>query len=168
MDAVAELHAALKLAPGHPVLTYELGSAYYSARDYDRAIATLTPLLQAHPDDVRLLAIVGGSWLQLRRPEEALPLLKRAADLDRADPSHRLALGRAYLLDGNSGEAISAIEPLLAEDADGSLHLQVARAYRAIGQQDKAAALLARSEELQRAAEARDAAAAQRTITAPK
>lgn len=167
-DAVAELEAALKLAPGQPVLTYELGFAYYSARDYDRAIATLTPLRQAHPDNVRLLAAIGGSWLQLRRPEEALPVLRRAADLEPADSSHHVALGRAYVMNGDYAEAIRTIEPLLAADADGSLHVQVARAYTALGQPDKAAALLARSEELQRAAGARDEAAAQRTITPPK
>lgn len=167
-DAVEELQAALKLAPGHPVLTYELGSAYYAARDYDRAIATLTPLLKAHADNVRLLEIIGGSLLQMRRPEEALPLLRHAVDLEPEDASHRLPLGRAYLLTGDFAGAIRTIEPLLDQDADGSLHVQVARAYTGLGQPDKAAGLLARSEELQREAEARDAAAARRTITPPK
>jgi len=167
MDAVQELKAALKLAPGHPVLTYELGSACFAARDYDGAIATLTPLLEKHPDDVRVLEIVGDSLLQLRRPEEALPMLRRVVDLEPEDASHRLPLGRAYLLTGDFAGVIRTIEPLLDQDPDGSLHVQVARAYTGLGQPDKAAALLARSEELQRAAQARDAAAARRTITPP-
>jgi predicted Zn-dependent protease len=167
VDAVQELKAALKLAPGHPVLTYELGSACFAARDYDGAIAALTPLLQKHPDDVRVLEIVGGSLLQLRRPEEALPMLRRVVDLEPEDASHRLPLGRADLLTGDFAGAIRTIEPLLDQDPDGSLHVQVSRAYTGLGQPDKAAALLARSEELQRAAQARDAAAARRTITPP-
>jgi len=167
VDAVEELKAALKLAPGHPVLTYELGAACFAARDYDGAIETLTPLLQKHPDEVRILAIVGGSLLELRRPEEALPMLRRVVDLEPEDASHRLPLGRAYLLTGDFAGAIRTIEPLLDHDPDGSLHVQVARAYIGLGQRDKAAALLARSEELQRAAQARDAAAARRTITPP-
>ena len=46
-DAIAELKAALTFAPGDPALSYELASAYYAARDYDQAVATLAPLLQS-------------------------------------------------------------------------------------------------------------------------
>ena len=167
-DAVEELKAALGFAPGNPALVYELGSAYRSARDYDRAVATLSPLLQAHPDDVRLLEVVGHSLMQLRRPEDALPILQRAVERDSTDPGLRLALGRAHLQTGNFAAAIPLIEAHLADDRDGSLHVQLARAYTGLGQTEKATALLARAQELQRAAEERDAAAAQRTITAPK
>jgi predicted Zn-dependent protease len=167
-DAVAELKAALNFSPDSFALVYELGSAYHSARDYDRAVATLSPLLDKRPDDIRLLELVGDSLLQLRRPEEALPVLQRAVDHDPSGPASRLALGRAYLFAGNFAAAVRVIEPLLAADRDGSLHVQLARAYSGVGQKEKAAVLLARSQELQRAAEEREAAAAQRTITPPK
>ena len=85
-----------------------------------------------------------------------------------ADPGPRLALGRAYLHNGDFAAAIPLIEAQLADDQDGSLHVQLARAYTGLGQRDKAAALLARSQEMQRAAEERNRAAAQRTITPPK
>jgi predicted Zn-dependent protease len=168
VDAVAELKAALTFAPGDPALTSELASSYYSARDFEQALATLSPLLRAHPDDVPLLKMVGYSLLQLRRLDEALPLLQRVVERDPADPAPRLALGRAYVQNGDFAAAIPLIEAQLADDWDGSLHVQLARAYTGLGQRDKAAALLARSQEIQRADQERSAAAAQRTLTPPK
>jgi predicted Zn-dependent protease len=80
----------------------------------------------------------------------------------------RLALGRAYVQSGNFTAAIPLLESQLSADQDGSVHVQLARAYAAAGQRDKAAALLARSQELHRASEERAAAATRRSITPPK
>ena len=167
-DAVAELKAALTFAPGDPALIDELGALFYLARDFEQAVATLSPLLQAHPEEARLLKVVGYSLLQLRRVEEALPILQRAVERDPTDPGPRLALGRAYLQHGDFAAAIPLIEAQLAGDQDGSLHVQLARAYTGLGRRDKAAALLVRSQELQRAADERNTAAAKRTITPPR
>ncbi len=167
-DALAELKAALAFAPGDPALLDDLGTTYYAAREYEQAIATLSPLLKVNPDDPRLLVVYGDSLLQLQRVDEALPVLQRASERDPSDPTPGLALGRAHLQKGNFAEAIPLIETQLAGDTDGSLHVQLARAYTGVGQKDKAAALLARSQELQRAAQERGAAAGQRTITPPK
>ena len=60
-DAIVELNAALTFAPGNPALLYELASACYLARDYEQAVATLSPLLEARPDDPRLLELAGYS-----------------------------------------------------------------------------------------------------------
>ena len=68
----------------------------------------------------------------------------------------RLALGRAYLQKGDFAAAIPLIEPQLAGDKDGSLHVQLARAYTGLGQKEKGAALLERSQEIQRAAQERE------------
>jgi predicted Zn-dependent protease len=167
LDAVAELKAALRFAPDDPALIYELASSYYAARDYEQVAATLTPLLLVHPDDARLLKLVGYAYLQLRRLEEALPLLRRAADRDASDPGPQRALGRAYLQNGEFARAIPLIEAQLADDDDGSLHVQLARAYAGIGRNDRTASLLERSQQLQRTADERAAAAARRKITPP-
>jgi predicted Zn-dependent protease len=167
-DAVTELDAALKLAPGNPALTFELAAACYAARDFERTVTTLAPLLRARPDDVRLLKLAGYAFLQLRKPEEALPLLQRAAAADPADPGSPLALGRAHLQRGDFAAAIPLLEPHLGEDEDGSLHVELARAYTGVGQREKAAALLARSQQLRAASEERAAASARRQIIAPR
>ncbi len=167
-DAIVELNAALTFAPGEPALLYELASACYLARDFEQAVATLSPMLRARPDDPRLLELMGYSLLQMRQPEEAVPVLQRTVERNPTAPGPRLALGRAYLQSGDFAAAIPLIEGQLADDQDGSLHVQLARAYSGLGKRDKSAELLEQSQELQRAAEKRSEAAAQRTITAPK
>ena len=79
-----------------------------------------------------------------------------------------MALGKAYLLIGNFKAAIPLIEPQLGVDEDGSLHVQLARAYTSLGESDKAAALMAKSQEIQKAADERNAAAGKRVIGPPK
>ena len=167
-DAITELNEALKQAPGNPALTFDLATAYYAARNYDQVVATLAPLLRAHPDDARLLKLTGYALLQQRRLDEAVPALERAVARDPRDQGSRLSLGRAHVQNGSFAAAIPLIEPHLDTDQDGSLHVQLARAYAGIGQRDKASALLTRSQELHKASEERAAAAARRVITAPK
>jgi predicted Zn-dependent protease len=168
LDAIAEIDAALALAPGHPALTYELAAACYAARDYERALATLAPMVRGPSRDANALMLAAYSLLRLRRVEEAIPVLQRVLESAIADPAARLALGRAYVLTGNYAAAIPLLEPQLADDDDGSLHVQLARAYAAIGERSKAAALSTAAVELQRAADRRASAAAQRAITAPR
>jgi predicted Zn-dependent protease len=120
------------------------------------------------PDNPRLLTLTGDSLLQLQRVDEAVAMLQRAVERSPADPMPRLTLGRAYLQKGNFAAAIPLIEPQLAEDGDGSLHVQLARAYTGVGRPEIAEALLKRSQEIQRAAQERSAAAGLRTITPPK
>jgi predicted Zn-dependent protease len=167
-DAIVELKAALAFAPGEPALLYELASVCYLARDFEQAVATLAPMLQARPEDPRLLELMGYSLLQMRQVEDALPILQRTVERNPTAPGPRLALGRAYLQAGDFAAAIPLIEAQLADDQDGSLHVQLARAYGGLGKRDKAAELLEQSQALQRAAEQRGNAAAQRTITGPK
>lgn len=167
-DAIAELKAARAFAPGDAALADDLGTTYYAAHEYEQAVATLAPLLKANPDNPRLLVLYGDSLVQLQRADEALPILQRAVAQAPSDPAPRIALGRAHLQKGDFAAAIPLLEPQLAGDTDGSLHVQLARAYTGVGQKEKAAALLTRSQELQRAAQERNAAVGQRTITPPK
>jgi tetratricopeptide (TPR) repeat protein len=167
VDAIADLKAALKFAPGDEGLLGDLATSYYFARDYEQVVATLAPLVKRDTDP-RLLTVHGDSLAQLQRIEEALPVLRRAVEADPANPMPRLTLGRAYLQKGDFAAAIPLIEPALAQDDDGSLHVQLSRAYSGVGQRDKAAALLERAKALQRASQERADAAAQRAITPPK
>lgn len=167
-DAIAELQAALKLAPGDPDLLAELGTTYYYARDFERAVATLQPLLKIRGNDPQLLSMCGEALLELQRVDDAIAMLEQATSLDSANSSARLALARAYVQKGYYAAAIPLIEVEIADDKDGSLHVQLARAYKGAGNAEKAAELLAQSEQLQRAAQERSAATGQRTITPPK
>ena len=168
LDAITELQHALKFSPGDPGLLDDLGTSYYFARNYEQAVATLAPLLKANPDDARLLTVYGDSLLQLLRIDEALPVLRRAVEVSPSHAMGRLTLGRALAQKGDHAAAIPLIESQLSQDRDGSVHVQLARSYIAVGQKEKAAPLLERSQEIQRAAQERNAAVGQRTITPPK
>jgi len=168
VDAIRELEAALKLAPGDPDLLAELGAAYYYARDFEGTVKTLQPLLKSRGEDPQLLSMCGEALLELQRIDDAIALLERATSLDSSNSSARLALARAYVQKGYYAAAIPLMEVELSEDTDGSLHVQLARAYKGVGNADKAAELLAKSEQLQRQAQEKSAAAGQRAITPPK
>jgi len=144
-DAILELQAALKLAPGDPDLLHDLGLTYFFAKDYEKAVATLLPLVRTHADDPQLLATCGNALLQLQRIDDAIPLLQRSAALDTSDPAVRLALAQAFIAKEYFAAAIPLLELDLADDTDGSLHVQLARAYKGLGDTEKTAALLARS-----------------------
>ncbi len=120
------------------------------------------------PQRPRLLNLQGQSLLQLQRPEEAVAIFEQLLTRTPRDPRVRLVLGRAYFQGGYYGEAVPLLEEQLPHDSDGSFHLQLARAYTSLGQRDKAAPLLTKSQELQKADEERRAALARRVITAPK
>lgn len=167
-DAIADLQAALKMSPGDPDLLAELGTSYYFAREFDTAVATIQPLLKQRGNDPQLLAMYGEALLETQHVDEAIAALERATRLDSTNSSARLALARAYVQKGYYQAAIPLIELEIPDDKDGSLHVQLARAYKGAGNAEKAAELLARSEQLQRAAQERSAAAGQRTITPPK
>ena len=167
-DAVAELKAALSFAPGDPALLDDLGSAYYFARDYEPAASILSGLLKQDPTSIRLLTLTGDALAQLQRLDEAIPMLQRAVAAAGDDPTPRSVLGRAYVMKGDFGAAIPLLEPQLAADRDGSVHIQLARAYQGAGQAEKAEPLLKRAQELQEEAQARAAAPPQRQITGPR
>ena len=167
-DAIAELQAALKMAPRDPELLAELGTAYYFARDFDRTVATLQPLLKIRGDDPQLLGMCGEALLELQRVDDAIAMLERATTIDSTNSAARLALARAYVQKQYFAAAIPLLELEIPDDNDGSIHVQLARAYRAAGNAEKATELLAQSEKLQRASQERSAAAGQRTITPPK
>jgi tetratricopeptide (TPR) repeat protein len=167
-DAIADLQAALKMSPGDPDLLAELGTSYYFAREFDNAVATIQPLLKLRGNDPQLLAMYGEALLETQHVDEAIAALERATRLDSTNSPARLTLARAYVQKGYYQAAIPLIELEIPDDKDGSLHVQLARAYKGAGNADKAAELLARSQQLQRTAQERSAAAGQRTITPPK
>jgi predicted Zn-dependent protease len=167
-DAITELQAALKFAPNDPDLLNDLGTTYYFAKDYEKAVATLLPLAKAHPDNPQLLATCGDALLQLQRIDDAIPLLQRSTAMDTSDPAPRMSLARAYIAKEYFTAAIPLLELDLPDDTDGSVHVQLARAYKGIGNEEKATQLLERSEALQKASQERSAVKGQRAITPPK
>jgi tetratricopeptide (TPR) repeat protein len=166
-DAAQEIRLALKFAPDDPRLLEELALSLYLARDHEGAVTVLKGLTAPTTASPSLALLYGDSLLQLQRLDDAVPWLELAVKSDAENPDARAALGRAYVQKGLFAEAIPLLTSLLDTDEDGSVHIQLARAYQGTGQADKAAPLVERSRALQEAARAKAAAQQEAKITPP-
>jgi tetratricopeptide (TPR) repeat protein len=127
-----------------------LAASLFLAQDYQAALAECEPMLKGDGAPAELNFIAGDSLLRLEQPEKAVPHLRAALrtepSLLAADASLGLALSRL----GNHAEAIPHLEKALELDDDGSLYYQLGRAYQATGAREKAAAAMAKYQELQK------------------
>jgi tetratricopeptide (TPR) repeat protein len=153
LQSVTELKAALTFAPDDPRLRRELAKSLYYARDWDASKKLLEELIKEDGRDPELRYFYGDVLLQSQQAEAALPHLKAAVDGAPDMPPAHAAYGRALVQLGRFAEAIPHLEQVLAEDEDGSLHYQLARAYQGTGQAEKAKPLLQKYQEMQRASQ---------------
>jgi tetratricopeptide (TPR) repeat protein len=169
-DAVRELKAALQFAPKEVGLIGQLGTALYLSREYEPALEVLGPVVEQPPasEDVRVLTAYGDSLLQMDRVEDAVRYLRRAFTADTSDRAASLSLARAYIRQGDFRAALPLLEWQLAGDTDGSVHVLLSRALAGMGQTERAEAMLAKSQEIQRASQQRAEEAGKRVITPPK
>ena len=148
LESVKEWRAALELMPGNPRLRQELAASLFMAQDYRNSLAEAEELLKGRPSSAELNFIAGDSLLRLEDPEKAVPYLRAALhsnpQLLAADASLGLALSRL----GKHAEAVPLLEKALELDDDGSLYYQLGRAYQAMGSREKAAAAMAKYQEV--------------------
>ncbi len=150
-----ELQKAAAAWPEDRRIRRELASLHFIAREYAAARPLLEDLLKQEPDSAELNLLLGESWLESRDVAKAIPPLEKALKADPKGLRARAALGRAYLENGEAARGVPHLEAALPTDEDGSLHLQLARAYRDTGRPDEAARILAAFQELRKANEAR-------------
>ena len=165
LEEVKEWRAAIALKPAEPALRQELAVSLFLAADYRAAIAEAQKLARTAETEF----LIGDSLLRLEQPEEAIPHLKSALILNpkllAADASLGLALART----GKSAEAIPHLVKALELDRDGSLHFQLAGAYRSAGDATKAQAAMAKYQELSKQeADAKAQVAREAQIAPPK
>ena len=169
LEAVREWRAALALKPGNAALEQELAVSLFMAGDYAAALEAARKLLKAQPRSAELNFLAGDSLLRLEQPDQAVALLTAALAADpkmlAADASLGLALSRL----GRNAEAIPHLRKALELDDDGSLHFQLANAWRAAGDPEKARAAMAQYQEIvKRNQEQKDEVAREAQIGPPK
>ena len=168
IEASREWRAALKLNPGDPGLEQELAKSLFIGKDYHSAAALAEKLLAQQPDSPDLNFIVGDSLWQTQQPEKALPYLEAALrGRPKMLPAHA-ALGMALALLDRNSEAIPHLQQALSLDDDGSLHYNLARAYRAAGNAQGAQQMMEQYQQIkQRNAQVDSELAKQAEISAP-
>jgi predicted Zn-dependent protease len=166
-EAADEWREALKLSPKDRQIQKELGISLKLVQDYSAALPLFQDLLRQQPTSAELNYLVGDTLLERQRAEEAVPLLKRAVIHDPKSIVAHKSLARAELAAGKAMQAIPHLKIALPADADGTLHYQLAQAYRASGQAELAKKTLADYQRILRSAAAKREAAKQETEITP-
>jgi tetratricopeptide (TPR) repeat protein len=165
LESVREWREALAIAPDSPQLQREIAVSLFMAGDYRAALAEAKKL----PRSPEIEFLSGDSLLRLEQPEEAIPHLRAALSGDPAMLAGDASLGLALSRTGKNAEAIPHLQKALALDDDGSLHFQLANAYRAAGDAEKARAAMAQYQEIvKRNQEQKDEVAREAQIGPPK
>jgi tetratricopeptide (TPR) repeat protein len=151
-DALVKAAAAW---PEDPRIRRQQATLFVMARRYAEARPVLEELLKREPESGELNLLMGEALVGSKEPAKAIPRLEKAVAADPGVLRARALLGRAYVEDGQASRAIPHLEAALPTDDDGSLHFQLARAYRETGQAERATRTLQEFQELRKAHEAR-------------
>jgi predicted Zn-dependent protease len=152
-EAIDELTKGVAAWPEDMRIRRELATVLFFANDAEGARPILEDLLKREPGSSELALLLGETWLKAQQPGKAVPLLEAAVRRDPKLLPAQAALGRAYLDVGDAAKAIAPLQAALESDKDGSLHYQLARAYRGTGRPELAKQALARFQELRQSAE---------------
>jgi predicted Zn-dependent protease len=151
-EALAKAAAAW---PEDPRIRREQATLLFIARQYAEARPLLEEQLKREPESAELNLLLGELLVGSKEPAKAIPCLEKAVAADPNLLRARAVLGRAYVEDGQASRAIPHLEAALPTDEDGSLHFQLARAYRETGQAEQATRALQAFQEVRKAHEAR-------------
>ena len=154
-DAVAEWREASRMSPTDRRIRGELARSLRQNRQYDDAVPLLEELTRLDPARAEWQFELGDCLLSQGHPEQALAHLTLAVELRPAALAYRALLGQVLLQSGNLQAAVVQLEKASPVDRDGSIHFQLANAYRSLGMMDLARRALARQKELQAAVAAR-------------
>ena len=132
---------AAALEPGELAWPYFLAHAYRLKFQSDKAIARFEDVLRLKPDHVPSLVWLGTMHVDGGRAELAESLLTKAVSIQPRSAAALFELGKAALAVGDPARAVTQLEAALAADpgADG-VHYALAQAYRARGDEQRAAA----------------------------
>ncbi len=100
-DALVHISAALKLAPNHPLLHYNLGQVHGSAGRYADEIKAYQQAIALKPDFVEAYVNMGVALRDMQRLEEAFEAFKQALRLNPDHAGARTNRAQTNLILGN-------------------------------------------------------------------
>ena len=112
-DARIHLDAAYRLAPTSADVNYIFGVYSSQANNFDQAKSYWRKTLELNPKYLSALLSLGDLLLHERKPDEALPLLKRATEVEPSSWRSHALLCHGLLLQGSLDEAIEQAERAL-------------------------------------------------------
>jgi len=123
-DAIADYHAALRIAPRNVDAEIGLAQAYRGVHNFDAAKVTLEQARREHPKSAAPLAMLGDLDLELQTYDAAIAHLKAALALEPANVDARNRLAVAYKAKGDAADGAEALEQIakvLARDPRNAL-----------------------------------------------
>jgi tetratricopeptide (TPR) repeat protein len=145
--AVEKARAQVQQEPHSGKAWGELGMVL-QANDFPAEAETCLAQAERLDPKEALWPYLHGRLVQLRDPEQALPLLRRAATLDRRHTVARLHLAESLLELGHDDEAMTQFQQVLATDPDNPrAHLGWGRVAYQQGDLDRSLEHLRRAEE---------------------
>jgi tetratricopeptide (TPR) repeat protein len=142
-DAREQYEKALRLAPDDPAALLGLASAYLALNDLDKAIEFERLALVHSPDDPELNLVMAEAMVARHDYSNAIPFLEKSLHAKPQMLPHVHALmGQVYAEAGRTQDAIRQFQMGLDSDEDGSIHYQLARLYRQIGDSKSASEAL--------------------------
>ena len=147
-EAEAAYHEILRNQPEEPTALHMLGVLAYQAGNYEEAI-NLIDRARAHiPGDAGLLTNLGSALQASNRLDEAVAAFNAAIDIM---PRFALAhnnLGNALRLQGKHEQSIAAFQQALSINDNADTQVNLAAAYQALGDMEKARHCYQRAVEL--------------------
>jgi len=137
-EAQREYESALKIQPDDPGLYYVLGNAYFKQFKFKEAEQAYARTASLEPYDAQAYLMEGTALVQLHEYQSAVPVLQRALELDAHLLEAHAQLGKALDQVGEPEQAVRHLELAASTDTDGSLHFQLFKLYRKLGEKEKA------------------------------
>ena len=139
VEAAEVFRRARAIDAADPQIGYSLAHALLESHAYEPAVTVCDEVLAAHANDAQTLTVKGVALLQLERPADAREALARAVARAPAEVSAWMHLGRTELELGAHPAAIEAFREAATRAPDAPmLHSQLANAYAASGEPDRA------------------------------
>ncbi len=135
MPALELAERAVRLDPGSGVAQGRLGWVLAYLERGDQAVAAFEKAIALEPDNAEVLSAFAETMNRLGRPDEALPLLDRAFEIETfMPPSWEWIRGHAFVLKRMFDEALARILPVLERLPEFvPAHVQLARLYVEMG-----------------------------------
>jgi len=118
-NANAGVEKAFKLSPGLPEAHIALGSIYYHAREYEKALEQFSIAQKSLPNNPDLLQEIGFVQRRQGKWDLSLASFKKAAELDPGRTDVQISLGATYLRFGKYVEAEPCFKRVILLDPAG-------------------------------------------------
>ena len=138
--AIELTRKALNLDDSLAVARSRLGFLYTIIRQHEKGVAEAERGVALNPNSAGAYNYLGFALRFAGRPEEAIPMIKKAMRLNPFPPGAVFYnLGMAYLYTGKCEEAISECEKALQRETDNLLaHITATAAYSMCGREEEA------------------------------